>query len=73
MYYVSLRRGGFHHESADKLCIAGNITRDGKLADCNAEFHINQSKVELFQSYKPRLFFKQRLTPRISGAPDPDR
>ena len=67
MYDLSFGRGGLLHKPADKVCIAGNITRDRKLADCNSEFHINQSEIELFQSYKPRLIFKKRLTLGITG------
>jgi hypothetical protein len=39
---MSRNLGCFFHKPADKLCIAGNVTRDRKLADCDSEFHINQ-------------------------------
>jgi hypothetical protein len=39
---VSRNFGGLFHKSADKLCIASNVTRDRELAGCNSEFHFNQ-------------------------------
>jgi hypothetical protein len=47
MRCVSLGLGCLFHEATDKLCIARNVTGDGKLADRNPEFlsHVNRSEI----------------------------
>jgi hypothetical protein len=50
---MSRNLGCFLHKPADKLCIAGNVTRDRKLADCDSEFHINQEAANVVAKLPP--------------------